>query len=291
MGMSRAWRFARDTYRVWRDHLASHWAAAVAYHTLFSLAPVVIVAVAVAGLTFGRDAARREVLAQAARLWGEEGAQALKGLLEGFNHPGQTTLAVVIGGVVLLWGASNVFLSMRDSLDFLWGLRRRASAGFSGFFLERLAPVALVLGAGFVLLVSLLLSAALESVRRSLSAFTKLPGAVFPLLDAALSFLVVGLLFSLIFKVLPSGKPAWRDATVGGTLSALIFIAGKSLMGLYLGRTGATTVYGAAGSVVLLLIWINFSAQALFIGASAIKALGRAPRPGPLAAAWEEVPL
>lgn len=287
--------FLRDVYREWSAHQAPRLAAAVAYHTLFSLAPVLLIAIAVAGLFFGGEAARHGALEQIARLLGENGAKGVESLLIGFQDKEKSAAAVAVGGLVLLWGASNVFVSLRESLDFIWDLKRKPGVGIQGFIKERMASFALVLGVGFVLLVSLLLSAGLVAFRQSLASFFSLPPALFPFLDLVISFLVVGLLFTLIFKLLPSAVLGWRDAASGAAVSALLFIAGKFLLGLYLGRSGAASAYGAAGSVVLILLWVNYSAQGLFVGAAVIKARARLKsgslRPGPTAQSAAHCPV
>lgn len=281
------WDFVREVFGEWRGHKASRWAAMVAYHTIFSLAPVLIIAIAVAGLVFGDDRARLEVIAQAAQFSGENGGATVEALLKGFQDKERSASAVALGTLVLLWGASNVFVSLRESLNHLWDLRRKPGVGLKGFAKERLASFALVLGVGFVLLVSLFLSAVLSAFRASLSQWLTLPVILLGTLDILLSFVVVGLLFTLIFKFLPSALLSWRDAAAGAMVSAVLFILGKSLLGYYLGKSAAASAYGAAGSVVLILLWVNYSTQALFVGASVIKTRGsrngRPPQPGPYA--------
>lgn len=279
--------FLSEVWSEWSGHQASRWAAVVAYHTLFSLAPVLVIAVAVAGAVFGTEAARGEVMAQMEGFLGKEGAAVAERLLSGFGDKSRSAWTAAGGGAVLLWGASNVFVSLRESLDYLWDLKRKPGAGWRAWLKERAAAFALVLGVGFVLLVSLMLSTATAAFQHSLSSALSMPAAVVPLTDAALSFLVSGALFALIFKFLPSCRLEWRDAAEGAAVTSLFFILGKSLLGAYLGRNGAASAYGAAGSVVLILLWVNYSAQILFIGAAILKVrgrrAGRPPKPGPFA--------
>jgi membrane protein len=242
--------------------------AALAYYTTFSLAPLLIIVIAVAGLVFGQEAARGEIVFQLRGLVGEEGSTAIEQLLTNASRPSSSVLASIIGFVTLLLGATSVFGELQSALDRIW--RAPAPPGPSGVLTllrSRLLSFGMVITMGFLLLVSLVVGAAL-------SALSKWGGAMFPaalvvlqVLNLAIGFGVTILLFATAYRILPRVKIAWSDVWIGATVTAVLFTVGKYLIGLYLGRAGISSGFGAAGSLVIILVWVYYSAQIFLLGA------------------------
>lgn len=269
---ARGWRAVLDllaeVYREWQDDKVSRLAAALAYYTLFSLAPLLVIAVAIAGLIFGEAAARQEMLAQAQDLLGSSGAEAIETLLENANHEISGQLAALIGLITLLLGASGVFGQLQDTLNIIWNVPPQAGSGVRNYVSKRLVSFAMVLAAGFLLLVSLVISAGLSAINSLVT--DNLPAGVelvSMLLNFLISFGVVTLLFAILYRWIPDTEVGWRDVLPGALVTSLLFNVGKTLIGLYLGRSSINTSYGAAGSLIVVLVWIYYSAQIVFLGA------------------------
>jgi membrane protein len=251
----------------WNDDIL-RLGASVAYYTLFAIAPILLIATAVAGAVFGDEAVRGEITGQIDGLVGRDGGAAVEALVEGARQPGSGALAATIGGITSLLAACAVFLELQAALNVVWRVKPVASAGlFKSFLRSRAQSFGLVVAIGFLLLVSLVLSAALAGLGAWLSA--RVPGAesALQLVDWTLSVAVVAGLFTLLFKVLPDVKLHWRDVAVGGLVTAVLFTIGKHAIGAYLGRSSTASSYGAIGSVMVLLLWVYYSAQILLIGA------------------------
>jgi membrane protein len=244
--------------------------AALSYYTLLSLAPLVLMAVAVAGLVFERATVESRIVTEMRLLIGSEGSQVVQTVLRNAGDPAKGTLSVVIGGAVLLLGATTVFVQLQNSLNRIWKVEEgsRASAGLLWIFVkERLLSLAMVLAVGFLLLVSLVISAAIAAFGETTLGGLSKPGAVLEGLNLLVSLVVVTLLFATIFKVLPDAPVAWRDVWVGAITTSVLFTVGKSLIGLYLGRTSIGSPYGAAGSLVVMTVWVYYAAMIVFLGA------------------------
>jgi membrane protein len=259
--------FVQEVIAEWSDDRASRLAAALAYYTIFSLAPLLIIAIAVAGFFFGEAAAREAVVTQLESLIGQQGAEAVQQMLANANRPGAGTVALIIGVATLLLGASGVFAQLKGALNTIWDVKPAPGQGIWKTVSDRLLSFGMVLGIAFLLLVSLLVSTVLSTLSGQFEQL--LPGADFlwQLLDFAISLGVIALLFAIIYKVLPDVTIAWKDVWVGAGVTALLFTIGKFLIGLYLGRSSVGSTYGAAGSLVVLLVWVYYSAQIVFIGA------------------------
>jgi membrane protein len=260
----------------WRRDNAPRLCAALAYYTLFSLAPLLLVAIAIAGLVFGEQAAQGQIVAQLRGLLGETGALAVEQMVEHSRRPGSGLLATAIALLTLLLGASGVFGELKSALNVVWDVPESAGrSGLTGLLRDRLASFAMVLAVGFLLLVSLLASAVLASADGLLSSL--IPGWVtaLHLLNAALSLGTITVLFALIYKLLPDARIHWSDVWVGAAITAALFTAGKQLIGLYLGRSSFGSVYGAAGSLVVLIVWVYYAAQVFFFGAELTQAYAR----------------
>ena len=264
--LAEAWRLLKATYAEWSDDDAAQMAAALAYYTIFSLAPLLVVAIGIAGLVLGREAVQGEIVRQIAGVVGVDGASAIQDLIANASRPADSVLASVIGFLALLFGASGVVGQLKAALNRIWEVPTKSS-GFLGVLRERLASFALVLGIGFVLLVSLTINAALTAAATYLRA--GLPGdeRLWLGLNVVVVWGVEAVLFALMFKLLPDIRIRWADVWMGALLTALLFELGKLLLGYYLGRAGISSAYGAAGSLIVILVWVYYSAQILFFGA------------------------
>jgi membrane protein len=259
---------AHDSIVAWLDHNASSLGAALAYYTLFSVAPILVIAVAIAGSVFGSDVAETQVLSQMRGLLGDAGAAAVQGLLTSARHSQTKGLAAAVSVITLLVGATSVFGELQKTLDQIWGAPvSDKTVAWWRVLRSRLLSVGLILGVGFLLMVSLLASAALAGLGGWLRTYMMHWNAVLPAIDLILSMALSTFLFSMIFKYVPRESIAWGDVWTGGFVTAALFSIGKSLIGLYLGRSSLSTAYGAAGSVMVLLLWIYYSAQIFLLGA------------------------
>ena len=261
------WHLLKEAAADWSHDRAPRLGAALAYYTVFSLVPFLVVVIAVIGLVFGQDAAQSAILGQISTLVGEQSAAAIKEMIQRADQPSTGLFATALAIATLLLGASGVFGQLQDALNTVWGVEPKEGRGVWGFIKDRFLSFVAVLGTGFLLLVSLILSSALAVVGKWFSGMLPLPEAVLELLNFALSFLVITGLFALIFKVLPDAKIAWRDVWVGAALTAALFTVGKFALGLYLGKSNVASGYGAAGSLVLVLVWVYYSAQIMLYGA------------------------
>lgn len=261
----------KETFREWREDGASRLAAALAYYTTFSLAPLLILIIAIAGLIGGREAAQNQTMAQVQDLLGTEGAQFVQSMIENASRPATGVAATVIGVVTLLFGALGIFSALQNSLNIIWGVKPKPARGFwdgiKRFIIDRLLSFAMVLGIGFLLLASLVVSAVLSALGEYIGTFWTLGDLWLQLTNFVISFVVVTLLFAMIFKFLPEVNIAWKDVWLGATVTSALFSLGKFLIGFYLGRSSVGSTFGAAGSLAILLIWIYYSAQILFLGA------------------------
>ena len=257
----------RETFTEWNEDKASRLAAALAYYTVFSLAPMLIIAIAIAGAVFGEEAARGEIVTQIQGLVGRDGAQFIETAIEGASKPRAGTIASLISIAILLFGASGLFAQLQDSLNTIWEVQPKPGRGLIGILRDRFLSFTMVLGVGFLLLVSLVLSAGLSGLVNFLGSLLPGIGALLQLANFVLSFAVTTLLFGLIYKVLPDVKIAWSDVWSGAIVTSLLFSIGRFALGLYLGNSSFGSTYGAAGSVVIILVWVYYAAQILFFGA------------------------
>jgi len=257
----RIWKLLQETVKEWNDDKASQMAAALAYYTVFSLAPLLVLVIAIAGFFFGRDAARNGIVEQIQGLIGVQGAEFVQIALDNANQPNSNAglIASVISIAVLIFGASGVFVQLQDSLNAIWNVDPNATAGMKKQVRKRLLSFGGILGVGFLLLVSLVISAALAAINNFASGL--LPGfdALWQILNFVVSFGVTTVLFALIYKYLPDIEIAWRDVFTGAAITSILFSIGKYIIGLYLGNSSFGSAYGAAGSLIILLAWIYYS--------------------------------
>jgi membrane protein len=251
----------------WIDHRASSKGAALAFYTLFSMTPILILAIAAAGYFFGAEAAQGEIIAQIEGLVGRNGAQAIQGLLASARDPSTGLAATLVASVLLLVGATTVFVELKGSLDELWGIEPSKGSAIIVFLRTQLRSFGLVLVLAFLLLVSLVLSAALAVLERYAGGMWSSSYEILAILSSAIAFGVIACLFAVIYKVLPDAPLSWRDVWVGAAFTAGLFSLGKYAIGLYLGNSAVASSFGAAGSLIALLLWVYYSAQIFFLGA------------------------
>ena len=261
----------KDTIREWREDGANRLAAALAYYTTFSLAPLLVLIIAIAGLAGGREAAQTQTMAQVEDLLGTDGRDFVQGMIESASKPATGLTATLLGAVTLLFGALGVFGELQNSLNTIWEVKPKPARGIldgiKRFILKRLLSFTMVLGVGFLLLASLVVSAALSAFSEYIGTRWAFADFWLELINFILSFIVITLLFGMIFKFLPEIKIAWKDVWLGAAVTSILFSLGKFLIGLYLGRSEVGNTFGAAGSMAILLIWVYYSAQILFFGA------------------------
>jgi membrane protein len=257
----------KQTGESWSNDNATRLAAALAFYTVLSIAPLLVLAVAVAGWVFGEDAARGQIAGQLASIVGEKAGEGIQTLLKQAQDPDQSTFGSIVGIVVLIAGASGVFGELQSALNAIWEVTPRPGRGILGFLRDRVFSFSLVLGVAFLLLVSLVVSAGLAATGKFFA--STLPGGelLWQTLNFTISFAVVTALFAVLLRVVPDIKVPWRGIWPGAAVTALLFTIGKFALGLYLGRASVSSPYGAAGSVVLLVIWVYYAAQILFLGA------------------------
>ena len=263
-----AWRLLTRTIASWRRDYAQSMGAALAFYTMFSVAPLLLVAIAVAGFFFGKAAAQGEIISQMSELMGPDGAHALQAMVAGSDGPTRRTLMAAIGAVVFVVAATSVFNELQDSLNRIWRVHGvRHKTGFLAFVRARLFSLGMVLAVSVLLLVSVLATAGLTSVLRSSGNVEMRWQFAAQLADVFLSFILITVMFAVIFKVIPQISIRWGDVWVGAATTSVLFTIGKELVAIYLGRRVALSGYGAAGSIGVFLLWVYYSAQIFLLGA------------------------
>jgi membrane protein len=267
---------AVETFSEWSNDNVPRLGAALAYYSLFSLAPLLIVVIAVAGLAFGREAAEGQIVWQIRDLVGKEGAEAIQKMIQSAWAPAKGIFATAIGIITLIFGASLVVSELRNSLNLIWKAPQPKDA--AGIFRDllrllrhRFLSFAMVLGVGFLLLISLVINAVLAGVGKHLQSLIAMPEVTLQITTLAIWLVVTTGLFALIYKVLPDVRIAWSDVAIGALVTSTLFTIGKALIALYLGKSSVASTYGAAGSLVVVLLWIYYSAQIFFLGAEFTK--------------------
>ncbi len=242
--------------------------AALAYYTVFSLAPLMTIAIAIAGFFLGKEAAQGQIFDELRGLLGAEGGKAVEEMVQSANaQPTAGVVATIISVIMLLFGASGVFGQLQASLNAIWGVKAKPGRGVLGIIKDRLLSFGFTLVVGFLLLVSLLLTAGMALMADWIGGLMPGSEALAYILNIVLSLSMITLLFATIFKFLPDAKIAWHDVWIGAFLTALLFTIGKFALGIYLGKSGVASSYGAAGSLIVLLLWVYYSSQILFFGA------------------------
>ncbi|MGZ5036518.1 MAG: YihY/virulence factor BrkB family protein [Usitatibacter sp.] len=264
---ARLWGVLARSLSDWIDHRASSKGAALAFYTLFSMTPILVLAIAAAGYFFGAEAAQGEIIAQIEGLVGRNGALAIQGLLASARDPSTGLTATLVASVLLLVGATTVFVELKGSLDELWSIEPAKGSAIVVFLRTQLHSFGLVLVLAFLLLVSLVLSAALAVLERYAGGMWSSAYEILATVSSAIAFGVIACLFAVIYKVLPATPLSWRDVWVGAAFTAGLFSLGKFAIGLYLGNSAVASSFGAAGSLIALLLWVYYSAQIFFLGA------------------------
>jgi membrane protein len=273
----------RQSVSAWWEDNALRMGASLSFYTLFAIAPVLLVSIAIGGLVFGAEAVRGELVGQMDDLVGRDGAEAVQALLEGASKRQSGVFATIVGTITLLLAATGAFLELQAAFNAIWRVKPNPDANLRAYAAARLRSFGIVVAIGFLLLVSLVISAALAALNSW--AGRRAPGwpVLLQALNVIVSFFVTTALFALLFKFLPDVELRWRDVITGALSTAVLFTAGKHLIGLYLGQSSTASSYGAAGSVILLLLWVYYSSQILLLGAEFTRlysaAEGERPRP------------
>jgi membrane protein len=268
--IGRAWVLIKDTVSGFIEHEDLTRGAAIAYYTIFSIAPLLIIVIAIAGLVFGHDAAQGAIVAQLSGLIGKQSAEILQSMIQSANHQAAGILATIIGVGTLLLTATGAFSEIQSALNAIW--KAAPSLGVSELVRARLMSVGLVVTLGFLMLVSLVVSAGLTALGSYFSDLLPVGDVLISLLNSTISIILISALFAAIYKILPDKPIAWRDVAVGSVVTAILFTCGKSLIGLYIGSSSVTSSYGAAGALLIILIWVYYSAQIFLLGAEYTRA-------------------
>lgn len=259
----------------WFEHKVPRLGASLAFYTLLSLAPLLIIVIAIAGAVFGKDAAEGQLVWQIRDLIGKDGAETVQALLRGAHKPAAGTLATTLGLLTLFYGAGTVIAELRDALNTIWCVPPKKTSGFRSILTmarDRTIAFTVVLGIGFLLLVSLTINAALSAIGDRFSSSLAMPPWVFQAIDFMITYFVIAVLFAVMYKWLPNLALEWRDVILGALLTSFLFGLGKWAIGIYLGTAGVASTYGAAGSLVVVLVWVYYSAQIFFLGAEFTRA-------------------
>jgi membrane protein len=257
----------KTTFAAWNRHEAPRLGAALAFYTILSLSPLIIIVVALAGLIFSRSAAQAHVLSQVQGMIGLEGGKAMEAMLANAQKPAAGILGTIVGLLSLFFGASGVFTELRSALNLIWEVDAEETSGVVALLRERFFSFGMVLSIGFLLLVSLVISAVLAAAGKFFGGLLPIPSLVLAVFNFLLSYIGVAVLFGLIFRFVPEAGVRWRNVWPGALATALFFTIGKTLIGLYLGKSSLGSAYGAAGSVIVVIVWVYYSAQIFFFGA------------------------
>jgi membrane protein len=266
--IGRQWQIFKAAGIAWMDDFAPSMGAALSYYTLFSLAPLLVIVIAIAGLVFGQDAAQGAIIGQLGGIMGKEGATAVQGLLKAAREPSTGIVASIVGGFLLLLGATAIFAELQSDLDRIWRAPAKPNqSGLWSWLRSRVLSFGLILGLAFMLMLSLVVSAALAASGEWLGGGTAAESVIATVLNFLASLAIFTVLFAMIYKIMPNVKISWHDVWTGAAVTALLFNVGKSLIGLYLAKSNVASGFGAAGSFVILVAWFYYSAQIFLFGA------------------------
>ncbi|MCY7349248.1 MAG: YihY/virulence factor BrkB family protein [Cytophagaceae bacterium] len=266
------WETLKGAFTAFNDDNALKMSASLSYYTIFSLSPMLIIIISLCGLFFGREAVQGQIYGQIRGLVGESSAVQIQELIKNAELSNQSGFAAVIGVVILLIGATGVFAEIQDSINSIWSLKAKPKKSWLKYLINRLLSFSMIVSIGFLLLVSLVVSTALDFSSDYLQRyFSDAAVYLFYVINYVVVLAIISLLFAIIFKVLPDGYLRWRDALIGAAFTAVLFVVGKLLIGLYLGSSGVSSTYGAAGSIILILLWVYYTAAILYFGAEFTK--------------------
>jgi membrane protein len=281
------WSILKASISGWSGDKSPRLGAALSFYTIFAMPPLFMIAIFIASLVFNADSVRTQIFSEVGGLIGKKSAEAIQAAMAAQYETSKGLVASIIAIVTLIITSTGLFIELQDALNTIWRVEAKPGHGVMGFVRIRLMSFAMVVGIGFLLLVSLILSAGMEAALKFIGGLLPAVGVVSVIASDVVSFAVITVLFALIFKVLPDIKIAWRAVWLGGAVTSLLFTFGKFLLGWYLGRSTTISAYGAAGSVVLILMWVYYSAQILFFGAEITKVyatrFGDRPEPAPYA--------
>ena len=267
MKLRQLFDLCKEAVTSWQEDYAPSMGAALAYYTVFSIAPLLLIVISVAGLVFGEAAARGAIFGQLSGLMGDEGAMAVQGLLNSVNKPAEGIVATVAGLLLLILGATTVFRELQDALDRIWRAPAHPTGGMWQMVRTRLLSFGLIMGIGFLLMVSLVASAAFAALGKWWAPVFGGWTVVAQVVNFVFGFAVTVVGFAMIYKLMPRAQVQWRDVWVGAAVTALLFSIGKHLIGLYIGKSSVASGFGAAGSLVVVLVWVYYSAQIFLLGA------------------------
>jgi membrane protein len=270
--LKKIWHLLRETVREFIDDNAINLSASLSYYTIFSLPPLLIIIISLSGIFFGTEAVRGELFGQINGLVGNDAALQIQEAIRNVKLSGSTTFATTIGFFILIIGASGVFVEIQNSINYIWGIKAKPKKGFIKFLKNRLMSFSMIGSVGFLMLVGLIINSLMDVLNNRLAAyFPKDTVYLFYVLNILVVFIIITLLFTVIFKTLPDGKVVLRDCIIGASFTAFLFMIGKFAIGAYLGSSAVASLYGVAGSVILILVWIYYSAIILFFGAEFTK--------------------
>ncbi|MFW6254571.1 MAG: YihY/virulence factor BrkB family protein [Chitinivibrionales bacterium] len=274
--MKHALAFIKEVFGQWAQDKAMIWAAAVAYYAIFSIAPLILIIISISALVLGKAAARGQILGQLENAIGPTAAEAVQSMLANAGaRPISGILGTIIGFLILFWAASNIFKFLQMAIDTMWNIEQQPGGGVKAFLLARLAAASMVIIMGVILLSSFLLSTLLSMFWQQLQQIIQFPSVLLSIGDFLVSLIVIWVLFAFIFKFLPHARVGWKHVWIGAGITAILFTIGKFIIGLYIGQSDVASSYGIVGSLVVLLIWINYSVQIFLLGAEFIQALVR----------------
>lgn len=266
------WTYLKQVFSEFKGDNILKYSASLAYYTVFSIAPVLLIIISFFGLLFGKDAIQGDIYKQIKGLVGRDAAGQIQDIIKNIHLTGHNLFATIISLIILLIGATGIFGEVQDSLNKIWGLRLKKRRIWWKLIINRLLSFSLIISIGFVMMVSLLLNAMVSAFGKFLARyFSDFSVVLVEITDSVITFIVTTFLFSLMFKMLPDAKIKWKDVLVGGLITAVFFTLGKLAIGYYLGSSDFATVYGAAGSVMIIMVWVYYSSIILYLGAEFTK--------------------
>jgi membrane protein len=265
--MQELWELIKETYAEWSQDRAPQLGAALAFYTIFSLAPIFIIIVAVVGYVLGKESVQVYLLREMTAFIGQENAISIMNTVKKSYHPGSGFKATLLAILVMLLGSTTIVVMLKNALNIIWGVKAQAQGFVWGIIRERIKSFLVVLLVGLFLFLSIMASSILAALNSFLGNFGEIPIIFFRILEFSISIALLVFMFAMLYKVLPDAAIAWKDVWVGAAITALLFTVGKFFLGLYIARSGTSSVYGAAGSLVVILLWVYYSAQIIFIGA------------------------
>ena len=266
--LKNSWKILKDTAIGFSDDKGLKLSASLSYYTVFSMAPLLLLIISLAGAFYGRDAIEGQIFSELNGLLGNEAAAQVQEIIRNLQLSGKTTMSLIIGAITLIIGATSVFAEIQDSINMIWRVKAKPKRGWVKVIKDRVLSGSLIVGLGFLLIVSLMINGmvlALNDVFKSYFPDTAM--IVFNIINVVISFAVITVLFGVIFKVLPDAKIKWRDVRAGAFFTACLFMLGRYVIGLYIETTAAGSPYGAAGSIIVILLWVYYTAAILYIGA------------------------